>query len=153
MSIFRSSVAVWRVQMSALPQPVSPCSSARKEFAGKYRLYARRFEIYVPPNGRGFSAEKCYLPPLLSEFLMLGFYEAGSGAFSCCLRRTPISVLIHYLWRIGTHRPTNTHSPHFYFFFFFAPAHKYLRVADILTAVSPRDLGVSATPALTSDLF
>lgn len=56
------------------------------------------------------------------------FYEVGRGALSCCLSRTPISVLIHYLWRIGTHRPRNTHSPLFYCFF--APAYKYFRVAD-----------------------
>lgn len=37
------------------------------------------------------------------------------------------SLLIHYLWRIGTHRPRNTHSPHFYFLL---PTYKYLRVAD-----------------------
>lgn len=117
-------------------QIVSPCSSTGKEFAGKYKLYVGIFEIYVLPIGRGFSAEKCYLPPLLSEFLMLGFYEVGRGAFSYCLHRTPIFVLIHYLLCTGTHKPRSTHSPHL----LFALTHKYFRVADILTAVSLCDL-------------
>lgn len=67
-------------------------------------------EIYMPPNGRGFSAENGCLPPLLCEFLMLGFYGVGRGAFSYCLRRTPIFVLIHYLLLAGTHKPRNTHA-------------------------------------------
>lgn len=62
----------------------------------------------------------------------------------------PVAVLIHYLWGTRTHRPRNTHSPHFYrFLFFFLPWNTiYSRVADILTAVSPRDLGDSVAPNL-----
>lgn len=37
-----------------------------------------------------------------------------------------ISVLIHYLWRIGTHMPRNTHSPIFNFLL----PHRSFRVAD-----------------------
>lgn len=92
-----------------------------------------------------FQLRNAIFPPLFSEFLMLGFYEVGRGAFSCCLRRTPISVFIHYLWCISTHRPRNTHSPQFYFLLL---THKYFRVADISTAVSPRDLCVSCSPNL-----
>ena len=63
------------------------------------------------------------------------FYEVGRGALSCCLSRTPISALIHYLWRIGTHRPRNTHSPPFYFFLL-----RHTNISELLTvlaAVSP----------------
>ncbi len=133
----------WLFQMSALPNQCRPVVQLERNLLENERLYARRYEIYVPPNGRGFSAEKCYLPPLLSEFLMLGFYEVGRGAFSCCLHHTPISVLIHYLWRIGTHRPRNTHSTHFYFLL------RHTNISElltILTAASPCDLSVSDAP-------
>ena len=63
------------------------------------------------------------------------FYEVGRGALSYCLSRTPISALIHYLWRIGTHRPRNTHSPPFYFFLL-----RHTNISELLTvlaAVSP----------------
>lgn len=53
--------------------------------------------------------------------------------------------LIHYLWRIGTRRPRNTHSPHFYFLLGHTNISELL---TILTAVSPRDLRVSAAPNL-----
>lgn len=102
-------------------QPLSPCGSTRREFAGKWSLSARRYEIYVPPNGRG-----C-LPPLLAEFLMPGFYEVGRGASSCCLHRTPISALIHYLCCRGTHMPRNTRSP---ILNFLLPHRSPFRVAD-----------------------
>lgn len=89
--------------------------------------------------------EKCYLPPLLSEFLMLGFYELAGVPSPVAFAALPIFVLIHYLWRTGTHRPRNTHST---CFLVFAPTHKYFRVADILTVVNPHDLSASAAPDL-----
>ena len=49
-----------------------------------------------------FWAEKCCLPPLLSECLMLGFYEVGRGAFSRCLSHTP-SLCAHPLFMVQRH--------------------------------------------------
>lgn len=82
------------------------------------------------------------------------FYEVCRGAFSCCLRHTPISALIHYLWRVGTHRPQKYTRRALILPRAFAPTHKYFRFADIPNAVSPRDLCVSGPlPAAAANLW
>ena len=69
----------------------------------------KQFEIYVPPNGRGFSAKKCYLPPLLSEFLMLGFTRLAGvpcPVASAALPSLRSSIIYGASARIGPEIPT-----------------------------------------------
>lgn len=66
----------------------------------------------------------------------------------------PVAVLIHYLWGTRTHRPRNTHSPHFYcFFLFFFFFHGTQYIPELLTSwlLSVHVTSVTAL-LLTSDL-
>lgn len=102
-----------RFQISALPNRCHPVVQLERNLLENRDCTPADLKCMCHQMAEDFRLRNAIFPPLLSEFLMHGFYEAGRGAFSCCLRRTPISVLIHYLWRIGTHRPRNTHSATF----------------------------------------
>lgn len=91
--------------MSALPNYCHPVVQQKRNLLENRYCTPDDWKFMCHQMAEDFQLRNAIFPPLLSEFLMLGFYEVGRGAFSCCLRRTPSSVLIHYLWRIGTHRP------------------------------------------------
>lgn len=108
--------------MSALPHQCHPVVQQERNLLENRDCTLDDLKFMCHQMAEDFQLRNAIFPPLLSEFLMLGFYEVGRGAFSCCLRRTPISVLINNLWRIGTHRPRNTHSTTL---LLFAPTQKY----------------------------
>lgn len=87
------------------------------------------FVNIVQPNGRRFSAAKCYSPPPPNHSVAMwipSFYKVDRGAFYWCPCCTPIPILIHYLLCTSTQMHRTTHSPIFNFLL----PHRSFTVAD-----------------------